>query len=363
MLPAQCGRCCGVCTCHHKDLAQHRTTLDVDFGGTVYSGRSNRILITGITGFVGSHMAELAIQSGMSVFGSIRPRSNMDNIKHLTDSVSLIYADLRDASAARNLLDKAEPEYIVHLAAHSFVGTSWGSPSETLDNNLSCQINLFEALRSTFRNSPGMAPRFLVIGSSEEYGMVLPDELPIKEDQPLRPLSPYAVSKVGQDMMGYQYWQSYSLPIVRTRAFNHEGPRRGSAFVTSNFAQQIARIEANKQHPVIHVGDLSTRRDYTDVRDIVHGYMLLLQRGQSGEVYNLCSGNDWQIQVVLNYLLSLSKDRDRIAVEVDKKRLRPSDVPVLVGDNSKIKSQLGWKPEIPFTQTLQDTLTYWRQRV
>src|SRR5205823_10031414 len=195
----------------------------------------------------------------------------------------------------QHLVEQAAPDYIAHLAAQSFVASSWHAPAETLYTNSVSQVNLLEAIRGGKTD----AARFLAIGSSEEYGQVFEEELPIKETNPLRPLSPYAVSKVTQDLMGYQYFQSYGLPIVRTRAFNHEGPRRGDVFVTSNFARQIAEIEAGTRRPVVHVGNLEARRDYTDVRDIVRGYWRLLEAGTAGEVYNLCSGREWSIRDVL----------------------------------------------------------------
>src|ERR687887_2863428 len=247
-----------------------------------------RILITGITGFVGSHLAELALARGAEVVGALRWRSNTEHIEPLRERLTLIQSDLRDLSSTRELVERAAPDYIVHLAAQSFVAASWQTPAETLMTNAISQMNLFEAIRQL-----GSKARFLVIGSSEEYGLVYPDELPIRETNPLRPLSPYAVSKVTQDLMGFQYWKSYGLDVVRARAFNHEGPRRGDAFATSNFAKQVAEIEAGIRKPVIHVGDLKPTRDFSDVRDIVHGYWLLLERGDPGDVYNLCSGEDW----------------------------------------------------------------------
>lgn len=317
-----------------------------------------RILITGITGFVGSHLAEYALARGAEVYGSCRWRSKTENIDHIRDELHLVECDLRDLSSVQHLVEQAAPDYIVHLAAQSYVAASWHTPAETLYTNSVSQVNLFEAIRP--RKSE--APRFLAIGSSEEYGLVADDELPIKETNPLRPLSPYAVSKVTQDLMGYQYFQSYRLPIIRTRAFNHEGPRRGDVFVTSNFARQVAEIEARKRQPVIRVGNLKARRDYTDVRDVVRGYWGLLEAGEPGEVYNLCSGKAWAIQDVLEFMLAQSRVPD-IKVEEDPARLRPSDVPVLVGDASKIERTIGWRPQIPFAQTLLDLLNYWRQRV
>ena len=316
-----------------------------------------RLLITGITGFVGSHMAEYALAQGAEVFGSARWRSRTENVEHLRGRVRLIECDLRDAASVRGLLDAAAPTHVIHLAAQSFVGTSWHTPSETLATNINAQLTLLEGMRAL-----KLSPRFLAIGTSEEYGLVYPDELPIRETNPLRPLSPYAVSKVAQDMMGYQYFKSYGLPIIRTRAFNHEGPRRGEVFVTSNFAKQVAEIEAGLRAPIIFVGDLKPTRDYSDVRDIVRGYWALLDRGEPGEVYNLCSGRPWAIQQVLDFLLGESRSKG-ISVETDPARLRPSDVMVLDGDPSKIRNATGWAVEIPFEQTLRDLLAYWRQRI
>jgi len=315
-----------------------------------------RVLVTGITGFVGSHFAEFALAEGAEVFGSYRWRSKTENIDHLRDRVTLIECDLRDLSSVNELVGSSRPDFIIHLAAQSYVHASWHSPAETFNTNTISQVNLLEAVRAQGK----AAPRFLAIGSSEEYGLVHEDELPIKESNPLRPLSPYAVSKVTQDLMAYQYFKSYALPIVRARAFNHEGPRRGDVFVTSNFARQIAEIEAGGREPTILVGNLKAVRDYTDVRDIVRGYWLLLERGDPGQVYNLCSGRGWAIQEILDFLLGESINTS-IRVREDPARLRPSDVPVLIGDCSRLTA-LGWKPRIPFEQTLRDLLGYWRER-
>ncbi|MEK7446377.1 MAG: GDP-mannose 4,6-dehydratase [candidate division NC10 bacterium] len=316
-----------------------------------------RVLITGITGFVGSHMTEFALARGAEVFGSARWRSKTENIDHLRDKITLIESDLRDLSSVRTLLETAAPTHVIHLAAQSFVAASWQAPAETLTTNILSQVNLLEAIRGL-----KIRPRFLAVGSSEEYGLAYPEELPIKETNPLRPLSPYAVSKVTQDMLGYQYFKSYGLPIIRSRAFNHEGPRRGDVFVTSNFAKQVAEIEAGLREPAMFVGDLKPRRDYSDVRDIVRGYWLLLERGEPGEVYNLCSGRSWAIQQVLDFLLEQSTVKG-IQVKTDPARLRPSDVMVLEGDPSRMHKATGWKVEIPFEQTLSELLDYWRRRI
>jgi len=316
-----------------------------------------RVLITGITGFVGSHLAEWALAEGAEVVGSVRWRSSLEHIDHLRDRLTLVSSDLRDLSSVRTLLEQARADYIVHLAAQSFVGASWETPTETLLTNAVSQTNLFEAIRQL-----GSRARFLVIGSSEEYGLVYPEELPIRETNPLRPLSPYAVSKVTQDLMGFQYWKSYGLDIVRARAFNHSGPRRGAAFATSSFAKQIAEAEAGLREPVVHVGDLKPTRDFSDVRDIVRGYWALLERGTPGEVYNLCSGVDWSIERMLSFLVEHSK-LERVEIRQDAARFRPSDVPVLRGSAEKIQQAVGWRPEIPLEQTLVDLLEYWRQQI
>src|SRR3989454_1940436 len=261
-----------------------------------------RILITGITGFVGSHLTEWALSRGADVIGALRWRSNTEHIEHLRDRLTLIQSELRELSSARDLVERARPDYIVRLAAQSFVGASWQTPAETLMTNAIGQMNLFEAIRQL-----GSASRFLVIGSSEEYGLVEPDELPIRETNPLRPLSPYAVSKVTQDLMGWQYFKSYGMHVVRSRAFNHTGPRRGDTFATSNFAKQIAEMEAGLREPVVLVGDLKPTRDFSHVRDIVRGYWLLLERGIPGGGYNPCSRVEGSVERVPNFFIGRAR--------------------------------------------------------
>jgi len=316
-----------------------------------------KALITGIAGFVGSHLAEFLLQKkGIKIYGIDRWLSRLDNISHIKDKIKLIECDLTDPFSTHTQIEKIRPDLIFHLAAQSFVPTSWHAPHDTLTTNIIGQLNIFESVRKL-----GLKTRIQIACSSEEYGMVFKNEVPIKETNPLRPLSPYAVSKVGQDMLGYQYNQSYNLFVVRTRAFNHTGPRRGENFVTSNFAKQVAMIEKGKQKPVIYVGNLSAIRDFTDVRDIVVAYWLALQKAKPGEAYNICSGRGITIKKSLEMLLKLSSKK--IKVEVDPARLRPSDVQILLGDNSKFRKQTGWKPQIPFEKTLEDLLDYWRERV
>ncbi|HEU4764127.1 MAG TPA: GDP-mannose 4,6-dehydratase [Candidatus Eisenbacteria bacterium] len=315
-----------------------------------------KVLITGITGFAGSHLADYILQRGdAEVIGILRWRSRTENIEHFRDKVRLVECDLRDASSVRDVLDETRPDWIFHLAAQSFVPTSWTAPTESLVTNILGQLNIFEAVKKLH-----LMPKIQLACSSEEYGLVHEDELPIKETNPLRPLSPYAVSKVGQDMLGYQYWMSFKLPVIRTRGFNHEGPRRGPVFVCSDFAKQIADIEKGRRPPVVRVGNLDARRDFTDVRDIVRAYWLALEKGEPGEVYNLCSGRAWTIREMLDMLLAMSKTK--IKVEQDEARMRPSDVPVLLGDATRFRNRTGWEPSIPFEQTMRDLLAYWRER-
>lgn len=317
-----------------------------------------RALITGITGFAGSHLADylLAEQPEVEIFGIRRWRSRMENIEHLDGKVQLRECDLRDAAAVQSVVTEIRPDYIFHLAAQSYVPASWRAPSETLTTNLLGQTNIFEAVRVL-----ELDPVIQIAGSSEEYGLVLPDEVPIKETNPLRPLSPYAVSKVAQDLLAYQYFRSYGLKTIRTRGFNHTGPRRGEVFVTSNFAKQIASIEAGLREPVIRVGNLDAQRDFTDVRDMVRAYWLAVTKATPGEVYNLASGSAVTIRELLDRLLALSDTK--VEVQVDPDRLRPSDVEILLGDYSKFRSDTGWEPSIPLEQTLKDTLDFWRQKL
>jgi len=313
-----------------------------------------RVLITGITGFAGSHLADLCLtKKGVELYGIVRWRSRTENIEHIWDRVKLIECDLRDATSTRDAIEEIRPEYIFHLAAQSFVPTSWNAPTESLVTNIVGQLNVFEAVRKI-----KLGCRIQIACSSEEYGMVYPGEVPIRETNPLRPLSPYAVSKVGQDMLAYQYFMSYRTDVVRTRGFNHTGPRRPAIFVCSDFAKQIVDIERGIREPVIRVGNLEARRDFTDVRDIARGYWLALEKGKSGEVYNLCSGTSYRIGEILEMLLSLAGVKAE--VRQDAARLRPSDVPHLEGANDKFRADTGWKLDIPFEQTLRDLIDFWR---
>ena len=317
-----------------------------------------KVLVTGVTGFVGSHLVDyLLTLPGVEIFGIKRWRSRTENIEHFENRITLYECDIKDASSVRNAIEEIRPERIFHLAAQSYVPTSWNAPTETLEINIMGQLNIFEAARRT-----GIDPIIQIAGSSEEYGYVKADELPIKETNPLRPLSPYAVSKVAQDMMAYQYFMNYGIKVIRTRAFNHTGPRRPSIFVCSDFAHQIVEIEKGKKEPEIHVGNLESIRDFTDVRDIVRAYWLAMEKCEPGEVYNICSGKGWKIKDTLYTLIEFSGVKD-IKIVQEEVRLRPTDVPVLCGDCGKFKKTTGWQTEIPFEQTLQDLLHFWREKI
>ena len=325
-----------------------------------------RVLITGITGFVGSHLADYILKDHpeVEVFGLRHWRSRLENVEHMEHRVKLIEADLKDESSVTRALEESKPDRIFHLAAHSYVPTSWRMPTEVIINNVGGQATLFEAVRRTCPRA-----KIQIAGSSEEYGLVKENEIPIKETNPLRPLSTYGVSKVAQDLLGWQYYKSYGMRIVRTRAFNHTGPRRGEVFVCSAFAKQVAEIERgvhksfnrSTSRPVITVGNLEAVRDFTDVRDVVRAYWLALEKGKSGEVYNIGSQRYVSMQQVLDMLLDISGAL--VEVAVDPEQLRPSDVPILVCDYSKFAKRTGWKPEIEFRETLAALLGYWRARI
>ncbi len=313
-----------------------------------------RALITGVAGFAGGHLAEhLAIATGWEVWGNVR---TADDVPRVAQGVQTVIADLRDRQSVVDLIDRSRPDFVFHLAAQAFVPQSWTEAWDTYETNLRSQINLFDALLKR-----GGAARVLVIGSNEEYGKIEFAQLPLREDSPLRPDSPYGVSKIAQDFMGLQYFLSYRLPVVRVRPFNHIGPRQSEKFVASAFAKQIASIEAGLVPPVIKVGNLSAQRDFTDVRDMARAYRLAIEQGEPGEVYNIGSGAPRSIQSLLDALLRFSAEA--IRVEVDPDRLRPSDTPISYCDASRFAARTGWAPAIPFEQTLQDVLDDWRRRV
>ncbi len=319
-----------------------------------------KIFITGITGFVGSHLAEYILreQKNTKIYGLVRWRSPKDNISKILSEVNLCYGDLEDYSSLEKILSTIKPDVIFHLAAQSYVDFSFISPISTLYANVVGTANLLESIK-TLKLQTGYDPVIHICSSSEVYGQVKQDEVPIKETNPFRPASPYAVSKVGEDMLALQYFLSWKIKTIRTRMFTHEGPRRGEVFAPSNFAKQIAAIEAGKQKSVVMVGNLDSVRTFMDVRDAVRAYWLLVNKCTPGEVYNIGGVETMTIGDMLKKLISFSKMK-RIKVEVDPKRLRPSDVTLQIPSVEKFIKQTNWHPEVKFDQTLKDMLDYWR---
>jgi len=323
-------------------------------------GKINKALITGITGFVGSHMAEyiLSQKDDFEVLGLVRWRAPKDNIKDILDKITLCYGDLTDAYSLKAILSRHKPDVIFHLAAQSYVDFSFRAPIATLEANVIGTANLLEAVKE-LKIAQKYDPVMHICSSSETYGQVTEDEVPIKEDNPFRPASPYAVSKVGEDMLAFQYWLSWKIKTIRTRMFTHTGPRRGEVFVVSSFAKQIAAIEAGKAKPVIKVGNLDSVRTFLDIKDAIRAYWLLVNKCKPGEAYNIGGVETMTVGQMLDMLLKLSKVKG-IKVEVDPERLRPSDVTLQIPCIDKFVNQTGWKPEIQFSQTLEDILNYWR---
>ena len=319
-----------------------------------------RVLITGITGFVGSHLAEYILDSqpGVEVVGTKRWRSPRENLSGIEDQVTLLDCDLTDLSSLLRVLEETKPDRIFHLAAQSYVLMSYRAPTATIDTNVNGTFNLLEALRIL-----GQSPEIHICSSSEVYGQVTDGELPITESQPFRPASPYAVSKVGEDMAAYMYFTAYGLKTVRTRMFTHSGPRRGEVFVDSAFARQVALIEAGKQDPTLRVGNLDSIRTFADVRDVVRAYWLLLEKCPPGEVYNIGGDTTMSVRDMLTMLLGMSSIGDTVTVTTDPALLRPADVTNQIPDGSKFKAETGWEPSIPYETTLEDMLEYWRARV
>jgi GDP-4-dehydro-6-deoxy-D-mannose reductase len=311
-----------------------------------------RALITGAAGFVGRHLANYLVENGdwelygvQSEPGPSVPRARMTA------------GDLLDEGLSSQVIHGCQPDVIFHLAAQADVATALASPARTLVNNAVAQINVLEACRAADLN-----PVILVVSSAEVYGAAAPADMPLTEQQPFRPTNPYAVSKITQDMLGLQYHLSYGMRIIRVRPFNHIGPGQSDRFVVSSFGRQIAEFEAGLADPVVRVGNLEAQRDFLDVRDVVRAYVAVVTRPESaGEVYNVASGVPRSIRSILDQLASLASVEMRI--QEDATRMRPSDVPVLVGDASKLIRHTGWQPQVPIERSLADTLDFWRERV
>ncbi len=322
---------------------------------TLWSNPLSRVFITGAGGFVGGHLERhlLALYPDVEIYGTILPTMPPPSQR---ERVTYHPVDLKNEGDVRALIEDIRPDFIYHLAAQAFVPRSFEAPWETLENNILAQLNVILACLGC-----GLRPRMLVVSSAEIYGHVHPHEVPIKETADLRPTSPYSVSKIAQDMLAYQYYLSHRLPIMRARPFNHFGPGQHENFVAPAFAIQIARIEAGQQEPIIRVGDLSAKRDFTDVRDIVLAYRLIAEKGSSGGVYNVASNKAYTIQTLLDAMIATSQTK--IEVMVDAERLRPVTIPILQGNCAHLHTETGWQPQISFEQSVADIMDDCRQRI
>ena len=315
-----------------------------------------KALITGAGGFAGSHLVEYLLSQGFEVIALTSPRDDMDNLRPALAQIELIRADVRDSASFRRILASHRPDRMYHLAALSSPQQSLGNPALTYDVNLSGTLNLLEGWRREAFDS-----RLLFVSTAEVYGSAGTERMPLREDCPLRPGTPYAGSKAAAELIVEQYHASYGLPAVRVRPFNHTGPRQSPGFVCSSLAQQLAHMDAGRQPPVLKVGNLRVRRDFTDVRDIVRGYYLLLERGCPGEVYQLCSGRPVSIEEVVAILSSSVSVP--VKVIVDQNRLRPHETMEFWGDPGKARRTVNWEPEFRLETTLQDLKEYWRGAV
>ena len=324
-----------------------------------------KALITGFTGMVGSHLADFLIENtDWDVYGLLRWNDKTDNIEHLMPNINkkqrvfLNYGDINDLSSMLHVFEQVKPDYVFHLAAQSYPKTSFESPLETLETNILGTAKVLDAIKKLNQD-----PVIHVCASSEVFGRVPKEFLPIHEDVTFHPASPYAISKVGTDLVGRFYAEAYGMTVMTTRMFTHTGPRRGDVFAESTFAKQIAMIEAGQQEPVIKVGNLDSLRTWSDVRDAVRAYyMLVTQDPVPGEYYNIGGTYTCSIGEMLEKLLSLSTKKG-IRIITDKERLRPIDADLQIPDTAKFSKHTGWQPKISFEKTMQDLLNYWRERI
>lgn len=308
----------------------------------------NKGLVIGAAGFVGKYLIEAMHSDGMEVYATKLPHEKLE-----TSHAQVMDLDIMDKEAVAALLFEVRPDYIFHLAAQSSVGLAWKNPGLTVDVNIKGSLNVMDAVRELF-----YAPRVLLIGSGEEYGHILPGETPISETNAIRPGNIYAATKACQNMIGNIYYRAYDMRLMMVRAFNHIGPGQASTFVVSDFCRQVAEIEKGIREPVMMVGNLAAKRDFTDVRDVVKAYVSLIQLGEPGETYNVGSGKAREIRSILELIVSQS-DRE-IRIEVDPNKIRPVDVPIIEADITKLNRLTGWRPRIPLEQTVRETLDYWR---
>jgi len=315
-----------------------------------------RALITGISGFSGRHLSAYLLEKGYEVAGIDNAGMDLPNEIIKSDNIEIFIGDLRDESILSDALNSFKPDILFHLAAQSSVKISFENPLETFSDNLIGTLILLETISKL-----DMEVKTLVISSSEVYGQLDPSECPVSEDSPLRPINPYAVSKAAVDLLAYQYYKAYKMPVFLARAFSHSGPGQKTVGVLSDWAFQVAKIDLGLVPPVLKVGNMNVKRDYTDVRDVVRAYLDIIEKGKPGTPYNVCSGTGYTLSDLLEKYRALS--RKEIEIEADKSRLRPVDIPILIGSNSRIKKDTGWKPEITIDQTLSDSLKYWHNKL
>ena len=320
-----------------------------------------KVLITGITGFVGSHLAEYCLGKDLKLFGLRRYHlSNMKNIIHVEDKIEWYDCDMMDMKSVIKVIKKIRPEIVFHMASQSFVSPSWDHPHLYMDANYKMTVNLLEACLEC-----GINPRIHIPGSGEEHGDILEEELPITPETVLRPVNPYAVSKIAQDLIAYVYFRSYGMNVIRTRAFNHEGPRRDKVFGIPWYAYQIAKVENGMQEPRLEVGHLDDKRNFTHIKDMVRAYWLAVQKCTVGELYLVGNEKDTHVYTfrqALEMLIEMSSEK-RISYEIVPKYVRPTQVPRLICDPEKFVKKTGWQPEYSFESILADTLNYWRDQI
>lgn len=317
-----------------------------------------KVFITGITGFAGNQLARHLLKKGpYTISGTYYSEESLQVVSDIRNEINCIKVDLTDAEKTEQIIADQKPDIIFHLAALAASGESFKNPLMTITRNVAMEVNVLEAVRKYEL----LHTKILIVSSADVYGIVQAQDLPIDENTKFCPTNPYAVSKITQDFLGLQYMISHNLQIVRVRPFNHIGPGQSPNFVVSSFAKQIAEIEKSKREPILYVGNIETKRDFTDVRDMVEAYALILKHGKIGDVYNIGSGVAYKIGDILDMLLQFSSTQ--INVKIDGRLLRPSDTPELVCDNKKLLSVISWKPKYAIKETLESILDYWRQIV
>jgi len=313
------------------------------------------VLVTGITGFAGSYLAEYLLSTKKySVSGTYLLEESLKNVEAIKDKLHLVKVDLSQEKSVFNIVKDVSPSVIFHLASLTSPSNSFNNPTQTLTNNISLQVNLLESVRKNNLFNT----KILIVSSADIYGLVKKEDLPIDEKTPLMPTSPYSISKIAQDFLGLTYFLSYKLKIIRVRPFNHIGPKQSPHFAVSAFAKQIAEIEKGKRTTTLHVGNLDAKRDFTNVKDMMNAYVLAIEKGKDGEVYNIGSGISYKMSDILNKLSLMSSSK--IKIEKDETLFRPNDNPELVCNPNKFTKLTGWKPQISMETTLKDTLDYWR---